>query len=435
VAIPGDRPIRRDLPDDRPVPDGRRALCAALAAIAALLCHVPAFAQTDAATRHFKSGGSAFAEQNYDAALTAFEAALAEGMSGPAIHFNIGVAAFRLGRYSRARAAFEQVARTPAMAALAHYNLGLVSLREGDSDEAVRWFSAAERESSDERLRELAAARLTELLPQAANRDWIGYAAFGAGYDDNVALVADADVLGFSGKEDSFAELQLALSAPLGRPWRLDAGLALVDYHELDSFDQLSVHGGGYYRLAAGDWMNQAGLQLAYTTLDGEGFENRRTLALQTSSEVRPDWLLRARYRFNDIEGLNEFGGLSGYRHEASARLAWNQEPWRLGIEYQFDASDYDDGVLSATRHQLGVDLQRTLYDGWAVLLEATRRHSRYDEGTGAEDRTQLALAMSKTLTAQWRLVIRYDHTDNDSDLAEFNYAGNRISAGVEATL
>lgn len=408
-----------------------------ITAIAALLvCNVSAHAASAEAARQFQAGNSAFQAQDYAKALEAFEAALAAGQSGPAVHFNIGVAAFRLGDYLRAQAAFEQVARTPAMAALAHYNQGLVALGRGDSDDAIEWFTRAERETSDERLRSLASAQLTDLLPQPPVRNWVGYGALGAGYDDNVALINNSDVLGISGKADSFAELQLALSAPLARPWRFDGGLSFVDYQDLDSFDQLSVYGGGHYRMAVGDWMNQAGLQLAYTTLDGEGFENRRTLALQTSSDLSADWQLRARYRFNDIDGLNEFSGVSGHRHEASARMIWDREPWDVGIEYQVDVSDYDDATLSATRHQLGVDLQRPLFDGWTVMLEASRRHSRYDDASnGSEDRTQFALGVAKTLTAQWRLIIRYAHTDNDADRADYNYGANRISAGVEATM
>lgn len=401
-----------------------------------LVCTGTAHATSDEAARHFQSGSSAFQAQDYAKALEAFEAALAAGLSGPAVHFNIGVAAFRLGNYARAQAAFDQVARTPAMAALAHYNLGLVALRRGNSDEAIDSFTRAERQTSDERLRSLASAQLTELLAQPSGRGWVGYGAFGAGYDDNVALINNSEVLGISGKEDTFAELQLAISAPLARPWRLDGGLSFVDYQELDSFDQLSVYGGGHYRVAVGDWMNQVGLQLAYTTLDGEGFENRRTLALQTSSDLSSDWQLRARYRFNDIDGLNEFSGVSGHRHDASARLTWAREPWDLGVEYQVDISDYDDAELSATRHQLGVDLQRPLFGGWIVMLEATRRHSRYDDASnGSEDRTQFALGVAKPLTAQWRLVIRFAHTDNDADRAEYDYGASRISAGVEATM
>lgn len=381
-------------------------------------------------------GSKAFKAQDYGAALRSFEAALAAGLSGPAVHFNIGVAAYRLGEYSRAEAAFNQVARTPAMAALAHYNLGLVALRHGTTDEAASLFARAEREAADEQLRTLASEQLAELASRPASRDWIGYAAFDAGYDDNVALVNNSDVLGISGKEDAFAELQLALSAPLARPWRLDAGLTWVDYQDLDRFDQLSLQGGGYYRVPVGNWMNQAGLQLAYTTLDGEGFENRRTLALQTSSELWPDLRMRVRYRYNDIDGMNDFGGMTGHRHEAGARFVWTREPWDIAVEYEIDASDYDDAALSANRHQLGFDLQRPLFAGWAVLLEATRRRSRYDDrDNGTEDRTQLMLAVTKALSPTWQFVMRYTHTRNAADLAEFDYSGNRISAGVEAAL
>lgn len=405
-------------------------------ALAALLCNFAAHAQGTEAARQFEAGSNAFKAHNYAAALEAFQAAVAAGLSGPAVHFNIGVSAFHLGQYSRARAAFDQVARTPAMAALAHYNIGLVALRRDETEEAASWFARAESEAADERLRTLAGERLAEIASRQPSRDWVGYAAFGAGYDDNVALVDNSDVLGISGKEDAFSELQLAFTAPLARPWRLDGGLAWVDYQDLDRFDQLSLHGGGYYRVATGDWMNQVGLQFGYTTLDGEGFENRRTLALQTSAELWPDWQVRVRYRFNDIEGLNDFAGMTGQRHEAGARFVWAPQPWEVAVEYQFDASDYDDAALSANRHQLGLDLQRPLFNGWALQLEATRRHSRYeDRDNGTEDRTQLTLAVTKSLSTMWQLAMRYTHTSNAADLAEFDYAGNRISLGVEATM
>lgn len=357
-------------------------------------------------------------------------------MSGPAVHFNIGVASFRLGRYAEAQSAFEEVARTPAMAGLAYYNLGLVAARQGDASKATRWFLMVEQTTEDERLRALASAQLGELAPPPPDRNWLGYAAFGAGYDDNVALVSNSDVLGISGTADSFAELQLALSAPLAQPWRLDAGLSLIDYQDLDTFDQLGIHGGGRYRWEIGDWTNDVGLQLAHTMLDGEGFENRRTLMLQTASQVLGDARLRMRYRFNDIDGLDEFSGLSGRRHEAGGRISWARQSWDFSAEFQFEVGDYDDSTLSATRQRLSFDVQRTFSAGWAALFEASQRHSNYDlDSNGSEDRTELALSLSKTINARWRLVIRHAYTDNAADLPEFDYRGSRISAGVEAVM
>lgn len=357
-------------------------------------------------------------------------------MSGPAVHFNIGVASFRLGRYSEAERAFQEVARTPAMAGLAYYNLGLVGVQKGDTKAAVRWFSMVEQTTEDERLRDLAATQLGQLAPPPPDRNWLGYASVGAGYDDNVALVSNSDVLGISGTEDSFAEAQFAISAPLTQPWRIDAGLSYIDYQELDTFDQLGVNGGARYRWELGDWKHDVGLQLTYTMLDGEGFENRRTLLLQTTTHVLGDARLRLRYRFNDMEGLGEFSGLSGRRHEAGARITWVRPLWDFGAEYQFDLGDYDDPTLSATRHRLNLELQRSFSAGWAVMLEASQRHSEYDlESNGSEDRTELALSISKTLGDRWRVIVRHAYTENSADVPEFDYRGNRISAGFEAMM
>jgi hypothetical protein len=142
------------------------------------------------------------------------------------------------------------------MAALAHYNLGLVALRRADESAALRWFSLAEKEATDDRLRELAATRLAGLPPPPA-RNWVGYGALAVGYDDNVALIANSDVLGVSNTADGFAELHLAATAPLDGPWRFDAGLFLLNYMDLDQFDQLGLQGGGRSRFDLFGWASR----------------------------------------------------------------------------------------------------------------------------------------------------------------------------------
>lgn len=409
---------------------------ASAAVVLTIVSSVTAHAYSEAAAKHFKAGGSAFQAGDYAAALDAFQAAVAEGMSGPAVHFNIGVAAFRLGRYSQAESAFKEVASTPAMAGLAYYNLGLVAARQGNEKAAARWFSMVEQTTEDERLRNLAATQLGELAPPLEERNWLGYAAVGAGYDDNVALVSNSDVLGISGTEDSFAEAQLAISAPLTEPWRIDAGVSYIDYQDLDSFDQLGVNAGGRHRWDIGDWKHDAGLQLTYTLLDGEGFENRRTLLLQTTTDAFADARLRLRYRFHDIDGLGDFEGISGRRHDASARITWTRPLWDFGAEYQLDIGDYDDAALSATRHKLGAELQRSFSNGWTALLEASLRHSDYDlASNGSEDRAEIGLSIGKTLNDRWRVIVRHAYTENIADVAEFDYRGNRFSASFEAMM
>lgn len=357
-------------------------------------------------------------------------------MSGPALHFNIGVAAYRTGNYARAEAAFKEVANTPAMAGLAYYNLGLVELKRNDPTAARRWFSRVEQVTDDPKVRQLAAAQLNEREPPPPGHTWFGYAGFGIGHDDNVALVSSSDVLGISGIADNFAEAQLAVSTPLGDAWRIDGALTFVDYQDLNDFDQLGLQTGGRYRWNIGDWVNDTGLQVAYTMLDGSGFESRRALYLQTSRELSADVTMRGRYRFSDIDGLGEFGGLSGRRHELGASLTWIQAAWNFRFGYLFEIGDYDDESLSATRHELSFDAETEFATDWTILLEASGRRSTYDDDTnGNEQRTELALALTRTLTTRWQVFLRYSYTNNDADASEFDYTGNRISAGVEATL
>jgi tetratricopeptide (TPR) repeat protein len=400
------------------------------------VCSGHAHAYSDDAGKQFHSGRSAFQAGDYNKALAAFEAALAQGMSGPALHFNIGVAAYRAGNYARAETAFKEVANTPAMVGLAYYNLGLVALKRNDPSAATRWFSRVKDATEDPKLRQLASARLGEVEPPPPQHAWVGYAGFGIGHDDNVALVSNSDVLGISDSADNFAEAQIAASMPIADFWRLDGSVTLVDYQELDSFDQLGAQVGGRYRWIVGDWTNDAGLQLAQTLLDGSSFESRRALFVQTRRDLRSDLTVRGRYRFSDIDGHDEFRGLSGRRHELGATLDWTQADWDFRFGYQLEIGDYDDDSLSATRHELRFDAASEFATDWTAELEASVRRSNYDDDTnGNEQRTELALALTRTLSSRWQVFLRYSYTNNDADASAFDYTGNRISAGVEASL
>ena len=116
--------------------------------------------------------------------------------------------------------------------------------------------------------------------------------------------------------------------------------------------------------------------------------------------------------------------------------FTWNRPTWDFGAEYQFDVGDYDDSSLSATRHRLGAEIEHTFSDGWAAILEASQRYIEYDlDRNGSEERTELGLSISKAFGTRWRMILRYAYTDNAADVAEFDYRGNRISAGVEAVM
>ncbi len=403
-------------------------------AFALFLISTAALGAEEDARRLFEIGRTAFQEQNYAAALEAFEAALAAELNGPAVHFNIGVTAYRLQDYDRAERAFREVAREPSMAALAYYNLGLIEQRRGHTERARGWFTRTANESQDERLRELARAQL-ERVPATPARDWAAYASAGLGYDDNVALVSDSDVLGVSGLEDWFAEAQLAVSTPLSTPMRFDGGLFAIDYMDLNQFDQLGLYGGARYRFSPAGWKHQLAVQLAHSTLDGEGFENRALATAQTQRSLTEDWSLRARYRFSYIDGLNDFESVGGQRHEVSAHVDRSFALWDLGFSYELERSELDDDALSATRHELRMNVERDLMAGWTGEGGVALQRTRYVQGDDEETRTELVVAIARSFGKSWRVIARYARADNRADIPELNYGQNRVVVFVEVLL
>lgn len=401
----------------------------------ALLVSGAPFAQSPpTAQQEFQAGRRAYEAQDYAGALRAFEAAVAAGMTGPAVHFNIGVAAFRVDEYERARRAFTAVARTPAMAALAHYNLGLVEQRRGREALARRWFERARDEAADDRLRALAVAKVAE-LPEPPPRSWLGFASVGMGYDDNVTLVAANDVLDISEEADPFAEITAALTGPLDRDWGFDAGVIATKYADLDEFDQLVAHGAARYGIERGAWLHTASLEAAHTQLGGDGFENRIALGLQTTTGWR-DWRVRLRYRYSDLDGLDGYGGLDGARHDVQARLRRRAGAWDYGFEYGFEVSDYRDDALSVHRHKLAFACERELPRGWRAGLDSAVRFSNYElDSHGSEERIEVGLFAKKRLSHTWHLAARYDYANNSAPQSEFDYRSNRVWVGAEATL
>lgn len=385
----------------------------------------------------FQAGRVAYEANNYAAALESFEAALDAGFERTAVHFNIGVTAYRLGRHERAQKAFLEVARAPEMAALAHYNLGLVALARGDSADAKRWFTQSERETQDERLLGLASAQLAKLAPQGAPApDWTAYASLMAGYDDNVALVSNSDVLGVSGSEDAFLDGLFAAALPVGEFWRFDAGAMVLHHRELDEFDQITVHGGGRYRIDLGDWTTDAGVQLAYGTLGGDSFQNTQTAQLQGSTDLSADWRLRLRYRLSNIDSMGDYTGIGGTRQEAGVRLGWEMSQWRIGAEFQLEDSDLRDKSLSMSRRQFAVSIERSLSAAWLLECQLARSHSKFDTAaSGEEDRTDMEVSIARVLASNRRIVLRYAYADNQADRSDFDYSRSQLAVGLEMSL
>lgn len=388
----------------------------------------------------FAAGTRSYHAGDYVAALAAYRAALEAGLSGPAVHYNIGVCAWELGRLDEAEAAFLAASEHPPTAGLAYYNLGLISQRRGDRDAAREWFERARAVSTDEALQELVTAQLGARATASAAADParpgpVVFVAMQAGYDDNVALVADDELLGASGLDSAFLDAQFAAAFALGAGLRLEAGGFLLRYDDLDEFDQA----GGQLALLAerelGEWIGEFGASYALNQLDGERFESRRGLSLGAMRRLDAAWDLRLRYRYEDIDAREPFATLTGDRQEVSVRARRQVEASRLRLEYRYETNDREDDAVSPDRHQLEAEWILGVPGGVQPVFGLGGRHGRYSlAGDSSSERRLFASAgLTGPLAGRWQWIARYDWTRNDASGDAFDYTRQRIFAGVEA--
>jgi hypothetical protein len=391
------------------------------------------------AREHFAAGAQAVQDGDFAAALEAFRAAAAAGLPGPAVHYNIGVSAWELGKLDEAEAAFLLVADYPSMAGLASYNLGLVALRRGDEAVARSWFERA-RASDDEAVRRLASLQLDALAPTAAPersavRPPIMFVTTRAGYDDNVVLVADGEVLGISDTGSSFAEVQLAGLVPLGTMLRIEGSAYVVRYPQLEEFNQSGARVGLLAERDAGAWTTEFGLDYDLNRLDGNRFEDRFGLSATAGRTLSDGWDLRFRYRFEDVTGREPYVSLSGDRQELAIRLRRRADSYGLRLGYRFETNDRASESVSPNRHTLEAEYTRDLPARLQGVLGLAWRHSSYSpaEGAWTERRSLVSAGVRGQLAGRWTWTASYDWTDNDSADPLFDYLRRRVFAGVEA--
>src|SRR4029450_2602065 len=96
-------------------------------------------------------------------------------------------------------------------------------------------------------------------------------------------------------------------------------------------------------------------MEVSHTQLDGTGFENRLALGVQGSTDAWRPWAVRLRYRYSDVDGLNQLSGLDGGGHRAKVRFQRTVGAWQLGLRYDFEHDSYSDDTLSLREHKIGV--------------------------------------------------------------------------------
>jgi hypothetical protein len=357
------------------------------------------------------------------------------------VYYNVGVTSFRLGHFERADAAFREVARTPAMAPLAWYNLGLVALARGDMRAARRWFARVASSGSDEALvalAEIQLARLPGSVPVLTGR-WSAYASFAAGYDDNVALQGEGLPPLPTGEADEFIEALTVLSYALSDHWRVEAGAYLLDYFDLEEFDQAALTIGALGAWSGDEWLTGVALRGNRLTLGAGDLEQSVSLGLAASRALGATGRLQVNYLGARVQGLDDFDGLTGMRHEVLVELNRSLLRWSVGMEFRLADSDCDDPRYASTWRQFSLFARRASPDGrWLAGIGVGHRITRYDvrgsaeDGERLEDRMLLFASLSVSVSRSLRAFARAEHEANRAGGNLFDYDRTRIAIGLE---
>ncbi len=396
-----------------------------------------AHADTGNAQDTFTEARVAFDAGDFPRALTLFEQCVALGMNGPAVHYNIGVAAYRSGDQARAERAFREVAETPSMAALAHYNLGLVELKRGHDKQARGWFERAEREATDEPLRNLAQQRLDK-LPPVFRPSWSLYARTGLGYDDNVALRSQSIDTPGSGQADEFGELLLAGSYTFQPSWRIDAAAGLLRYHDLNGFNQTALSLGAVRGIPLDAWYLEFGAYGTQFTLGGDVYEKSLAASAQATYAFSARQSLRTQLRAASVNGEGVFSGLSGSRTDLGLLYDWGWRAWTFGAHARAEFNNSEDDVFATHWMELSAEAKWSATPRWSYgggfTWRSTRHPAQPDADLAAWDdhRTTLRIEAARTLVKQVQLLMRYEYERNQSPVEFSDYQRNWVAVSIE---
>lgn len=385
-----------------------------------------------AADAAFELGVSLTREGRYVEALQQFLAAEAAGDRSARLYFNLGVVHYRLGRYDPARAAFARAAQDPETADLANYNLGLVALASDDRTDAARWFRQVEREAHEPSLRALAQRALARTLGDAtavASED----ASRGAlsvlrGWDSNVIVPVGtlSDIP--SSRRDEFLEARAVWADAIGDQieglgYRL-SGLA-IEYDQVHEADIAAAE-------AAIDWRGPFLIEAALGTLavDDKGYQRTLDVRLQVPV-VELDWvrldLDGGWSRFDPLD--RRAADLEGSRYAYGASVTTGNRPVNFTVGYRHLINDRFASRLSPDQDRfnarLRLELGRCSYRVWARYTESDYPSVRFDEAT------DWGVDVAYRLGGNWELLVEGSRLKNRSTDAGFDYASERVYAGV----
>jgi hypothetical protein len=425
-----------------------------LALSAAFLLCAPPAARADQHTDAIYDGAvAAFHEDRYQDALSAFQQLRALGLDEPALHLNIGSSHYRLQQYEEAETAFLMAARDPALAELSYYNLALSAYRRGDHEMVRRWIRRVQAEPRDETIQALSHTLLGRLdtAGETAISPWNAVLFIETGYNDNVYLLSDDEVLDDAGRGDVFLGAFGRFDYRPGRPRSeglvLQGGAYLLRHRELREFDTALLHAAAEYERSFDRWLGSAGLHLEQSFLDGRRFNLMAALRLQGSRPLGDRRQLDLAYEIGDItESNSEYSYLSGLRQQLEAAATWRGDAHSFRLLYRLEHNDREDIAAplftsySPVRHELRSDLNARLAPRLAAQLGLQYRHSRYADPnvladgtrrTRADDRLRLSGRLGYLFAGEYEVSMEIQHDINDSNIAEAEYSQTLYTLSV----
>lgn len=434
-----------------------RSWSGALLALSAalLLCASPASRADQNTDAIYDGAVAAFNESRYEEALSAFVHLRTLGMDEPALHLNIGSSHYRLQQYEEAETAFLMAARDPALAELSYYNLALSAYRRGDHDMVRRWVRRVQAEPTDSTIQTLSHTLLDRLdeAPGAANEPspWNAALFIETGYNDNVYLLSDDEVLDDAGRGDVFIGTFGRFDYRPGRREAqglvLQGGVYLLRHRELREFDTGLLHVAAEYEHRLGRWLGSAGLHLEQSFLDGHRFNHMASLRLQGSRTLDERRQIDLAYEIGDItESNSEYSYLSGLRQQLEAATTWRGDKHSLRLRYRLEHNNREDIATplftsySPVRHEIRTDLNTRLGPRLATQLGLQYRYSRYSDPnmladgtrrTRADDRLRLSGRLGYLFADEYDVSLEIQHDINDSNITEAEYSQTLYTLSV----
>lgn len=409
---------------------GKRKNHRLLSALAGLLLSGTA-AAAEPGAQQLAAGIVKFKQGDYEAALMQLEAAQRLGNKQPQLFYNLGVTHFKLKMYRQAIADFERV-QTTELAAPAKLNIGLCWEALGDERKAQSAYRAA-RASDSDKIAYLAGHQLgltpvSDEKPRGDfspdNLKWDVYANIAGGHDDNVNLVARDSP---SQQADSFIQSYLSARLGLDNSARIYASLFDIDYADVDIQDFRIGKIGVDYPLRAADWYLLPSVDVFQSTLMGDDYQDGFNFKLKARRYFGNNAFTTS-YRYSDFDASEPlFEPTAGNRHRLRFEYKMPTALGELRGRYQYETNDRNDSPLrsySPERHGLALRYKNS----WNALhgyVTLDWRSSDYDTVaavTREDQRLRGTLGASYRLTANWNLGLRYQYTDNDSNLAEERY-------------